>query len=357
MHRLALVFVASASLFLSSQVMGDGAAPPEMSPAQVDDVIGRLSAGLNDYVFPDVAKAVQRQLQAHRSEYRGIKDPQALASRLTTDMRAVGHDRHLQVSYGEELGLKKEESVEQKTAAHAYDLANGFGFRSARRLPGNIGYIDMAYFSPDPDAGAQLGAAVQVVAGTDALIIDLRRNGGGSGETAATVLSYFFDEPVELSSIVERRAGHDVVRQKWTSPYVSGPRYLAKPLYVLVSVHTHSAAEFCAYDLKNLHRATLVGERTSGDANSSTGEIDLGEGFAALIPNGRTKSSLTNTNWEGVGVQPDVVTKSGEELTTAYVMALKASGAASGDLGKERDTALANPQAALLEEIDGFISK
>jgi retinol-binding protein 3 len=357
MRRKALMLPPLASLLLSFAALADSAPPTQLSAVQVDDVIGRLKTGLNDYVFPDVARAVQRQLQAHRSEYRAIRDPVALASRLTSDMRAVGHDRHLQVSYGEELGLKKDQSVEQKRAAHAYDLANGFGFRSARRLPGNIGYIDIAYFSPDPDAGAQLAAAMQVVAGTDALIIDLRRNGGGSGEMAATVLSYFFDEPVELSSIVERRAGHDTVRQKWTSPYVAGPRYLAKPIYILVSVHTHSAAEFCAYDLKNLHRATLVGERTSGDANSSTGEIDLGDGFAALIPNGRTLSPLTNANWEGVGVQPDVVTSPGEELTAAYVMALKAVGTASGDLRKERDTALANPQSALLEELDGFITK
>jgi len=354
---MALILVQSASLLLVSATIAHSAAPPQLSAAQVDGVINRLNDSLKDYIFPNVAKSVQRQLQAHRNDYRAIKDPVALASRLTLDMRAVGHDHHLQVSYGEELAFKSEESTEQKRQAHAYDEANGFGFRSARRLPGNVGYIDLSYFSPDPDAGAQLGAAMQIVSGTGALIIDLRHNGGGSGDTAATLLSYFFDGPVELSSIVEHRAGHDMVRQKWTSPYISGPRYLDKPIYILVSVHTHSAAEFCAYDMKNLHRATLVGERTSGDANSSTGEVDLGGGFAALIPNGRARSPITNTNWEGVGVQPDVATGAGDELTAAYAMALKASRSASDSLRKERDSALANPRSALLEEIDGFITK
>ena len=330
--------------------------PASVTPRQVDEIVDHLLTGLGDYVFPEIAKNLQSQIRAHQSDYRSLSDPGALAAKLTEDMRAVGHDHHLEVAFGEELGVQKEPTPAEKEHAHVFDLANGHGIRSSRRLPGNIGYVDLAYFSPDPDAGAALAAAMQLVSGADALILDLRHNGGGSGETATALLSYFFEEPIQLSSIVERKNGQPVERQKWTMPYVAGPRYVGKPVFVLTSRRTHSAAELCAYDLKNTHRATIIGERTAGDANSSTGEIALGYGFSALIPNGQTRSPITHTNWEGLGVEPDVVTSVGDALVAAYKLALTGAktNLDSDELTKERQLALHDPQAALAEEIGGF---
>jgi hypothetical protein len=327
-----------------------------LAPQQVDEIVDHLLSGLGDYVFPEVAEKMESQIQTHRSEYRGITDSKALAARLTEDLRAAGCDHHLEVAFGEELGVQKEPTLAQKEHAGAFDLASGHGIRSGRRLPGNIGYIDLAYFSPDSDAGTALAAALQLVSGTEALIVDLRRNGGGSGETATALLSYFFEEPTQLSSIVERKNGQPQERQKWTMPSVAGPRYLGKPVFVLTSRHTHSAAELCAYDLKNTHRATIVGERTAGNANSSTGEIALGYGFAALIPNGQTRSPITNTNWEGTGVEPDVLTNAGDALIVVYKLALKGAkpSVQSEELTKERPLALQDPEAAVAEEITGF---
>jgi hypothetical protein len=333
--------------------------PAAVMPQQVDDLVDHLLSGLGDYVFPEVAEKLQSHIRAHRSEYRAISDPSALAARLTEDLRAVGRDNHLTVSFGEELGVQKEPTPAEKQHAHAFDLANGHGIRSGRRLPGNIGYIDLAYFSPDSDAGTALAATMQLVSGTDALIVDLRRNGGGSGETATALLSYFFEEPTQLSSIVERKNGQPLERQMWTMPYVAGPRYLGKPVFVLTSHHTHSAAEQCAYDLKNTHRATIVGERTGGAANSSTGEIALGYGFSAYIGNGQARSPITHTNWEGTGVEPDVATIASDALVAAYKLALTDAKPSlqSEELTKERQLALQDPQAALAEEITGFQKK
>jgi C-terminal processing protease CtpA/Prc len=330
--------------------------PAAVTSQQVDEIVDHLLSGLGDYVFPEIAEKLQGQIGAHRSEYRALSDSNALAAKLTQDLRAVGDDHHLEVSFGEELGVQKEPTPVQKQRARAFDLANGHGIRSGRRLPGNIGYVDLAYFSPDPDAGTALAAAMQLVSGTDALIVDLRRNGGGSGETATALLSYFFEEPIQLSSIVERKNGQPVERQKWTMPYVAGPRYVGKPVFVLTSRRTHSAAELCAYDLKNTHRATIIGERTAGDANSSTGEIALGYGFSALIPNGQTRSPITHTNWEGTGVEPDIATAISDVLVAAYRLALQDTKprVESEELTKERQLALQDPQAALAEEITGF---
>jgi hypothetical protein len=330
--------------------------PAAVTPQQVDEIVEHLLSGLEDYVFPEIAEKLQRQIQTHRSGYRAISDSNALAARLTEDLRAVGNDNHLAVSFGEELMLQNEPSPAEKEHAHAFDLANGHGIRSARRLPGNIGYVDLAYFAPDSDAGTALAAAMQLVSGTDALIVDLRRNGGGSGGTVTALLSYFFEESTQLSSIVERKHGQPEERQNWTTPYVTGPRYLGKPVFVLTSHRTHSAAEQCAYDLKNTHRATVVGERTGGGANSSTGEIALGYGFSAFIPNGQARSPLTHSNWQGTGVEPDVATTVSDALIIAYKLALKDSkpSVESEGLTKERQIALQDPQGALAEEIAGF---
>lgn len=330
--------------------------PAAVTPQQVDEIVDHLLSGLGDYVFPEIAEKLQSQIRAHRSEYRALSDSNALAARLTEDLRAVGHDHHLEVSFGEELGVRKEPTQAERQHARAFDLANGHGIRSGRRLPGNIGYVDLAYFSPDADAGTGLAAAMQLVSGADALIVDLRRNGGGSGETATALLSYFFEEPIQLSSIVERKNGQPLERQKWTMPYVAGPRYVGKPVFVLTSRRTHSAAELCAYDLKNTHRATIVGERTAGDANSSTGEIALGHGFLAFIPNGQTRSPITHSNWQGTGVEPDVATTVSDALVAAYKLALEDTKPSmeSEELTKERQLAIQNPQAALAEEIAGF---
>lgn len=344
-------YASAAILILTLYGIAQERPATNVTPQQVDEVVNHLEEGLKTYVFPQVGEELRQQVHAHRSDYRAIRDPNALATRLTADLRSVGHDQHLQVGFGLELGLRKEPTPEEKEHAHAFDSANGYGIRSARRLEGNIGYINLAYFSPDAGTGSALAAVMQIVGGTDALIIDLRHNGGGSGESALTLISYFFDEPTQLSSIEERDGGEIHEHQQWTAPYVGGPRFLNKPIYVLTSLHTHSAAEFVAYDLKNTHRATIVGERTGGHAHAATGEISLGYGFSALIPNAQPKSPVTHTNWEGTGVAPDVVTDPNDALLSAYKVALKDAkfSVESEMLSKERADAIQDPKAALEE--------
>jgi hypothetical protein len=327
-----------------------------LNSAQVDEIVDHLQAAVRNYVFPDIAKSLEKEIEEHRAEYRSIKDPNKLADRITSDMRSVGQDHHLAVSVGEELGVQKNPTPEEEQHAHDFDHASGYGIRSARRLPGNIGYIDIAYFSPDPDAGPALAAVMQIVSGSDALILDLRKNGGGSGPTMITLASYFFDDVTQLSSVEEKVDGKTQERQHWTVPFVEGPLYLNKPVYILTSRHTHSAAEVFAYDLKNSHHATVVGDRTSGDATSGTGEISLGYGFSAFIANGQIISPITHENYIRIGVQPDVAAEPSEALITAYGLALKTakSRVSSDELAKEKSEAIKNPKGALLQEIDGF---
>ena len=346
----------SAVLALNASNASEQVKVRTLTAVQVDEIVDHLQSAVQDYVFPESATALVQEIKAHRAQYRNISDPAKLADVLTADMRLVGHDQHLAVTFGEELAIQKTRTPEELQHAHAFDRANGYGLRSARRLPGNIGYVDLAYFSPDPDAGTAIAAAMQIVSGADALIIDLRRNGGGSGDAMITLASYFFEDVTELSGVVEKVNGKTHERQHWSVPFVQGPRYLNRPIFVLTSRHTHSAAEVLAYDLKNSHVAKTVGDRTSGEATSATGELDLGYGFSTFIPNGQVMSPVTHRNYIRVGVQPDVPAASSETLVTAYTLALKAASLSSDseELRSEKDKALKDPKAALLQEIDGF---
>lgn len=144
------------------------------------------------------------------------------------------------------------------------------------------------------------------LSGADALIIDMRANGGGHPASVAYLVSYFLadDKPVHINSLVWRNRGTDTFRTEefWSSS--TSIRY-GKPVYVLVGPKTYSAGEEFAYDLQALKRATIVGAKTRGGANPG-GLTDLGSNFFVVVPTGRAEDPVTRSNWEGVGVLPDV---------------------------------------------------
>lgn len=313
-------------------------------------VVERLILSLDGYVFPDKAADLRAYLQQHMHTYEAIKDPRALAERLTGDMRAIANDRHLTVSYSERPREHKESPNSPRSErAHRLEEARGFGIRSVARLPGNVGFIDMAYFADDPEAASALDACMALLHGSDALIIDLRRNIGGHPAMVERLLTYLFSEQVQLTSIVWREGGRELTDEQWTLVYVPGDRMPKTPVFVLVSAGTFSAAEQFAYDLKTLHRATLIGHATGGGANPAAATQSLGPHFDAFIPTGRAVNPVTKTNWEGVGVQPDVETKFGDALVEGYKRALQAihPSVSNSRLDRARERAMFDPAQAL----------
>jgi C-terminal processing protease CtpA/Prc len=194
---------------------------------------------------------------------------------------------------------------------------------------------------------------MNLLANTHALIIDLRQNHGGDPEMIALLSSYLFDQkPVHLNSLYWR--DNDSSQQFWTLPYVPGKRFgKEKPVYVLTSGETFSGAEEFTYNLKNLKRATIIGESTGGGAHPG-GVYRLGTHFEVFIPNGRAINPISGTNWEGTGVQPDITMPREEAFKAAYNMALKQvlesigepSSYAQGLLVKEIQKALAEQETA-----------
>jgi C-terminal processing protease CtpA/Prc len=199
---------------------------------------------------------------------------------------------------------------------------DNYGIHKVERLPGNVGYIDIRYFYRTSwGSGDTAVAAMNFLANMDVLIVDLRKCSGGNPGMVAMVSSYFFDqEPVHLNSLYWRE--DDLTEQYWTLPYVPGERFPDKPVYILTSKDTFSAGEEFAYNLQTQQRAILVGETTGGGAHPGS-TYRLHPHFEVFIPNGRAINPITNKNWEGVGVQPDISVSPEQALNAAYKMALE----------------------------------
>jgi len=299
-----------------------------VTAAEREQAIKGAIAKLNEnYVFPDVAKKMGDAVAARaaKGEYASITSAKALADKLTADFREVSKDKHLHMEY-DAAGLpddQQDNGGDDTSVAEERELMArvNFGFEKVERMRGNVGYIDIRGFVPPVFGGETATAAMSFVANTDALIIDLRQNGGGTPAMVAYVLSYLFDEPVHVNDIYTRTT--DETRQWWTTASVAGLKFGGrKPVYVLTSSRTFSGGEELAYDVKNLKRATLIGETTGGGAHPVR-PFKVSQHFAIGVPFARAINPVTKTNWEGVGVAPDISVPADSALDKAYRMAIE----------------------------------
>lgn len=299
-----------------------------ITAAEREQVIKGAITKLNEsYVYPDVAKKMGDAVAARaaKGEYASITTAKALADKLTADFREVSKDKHLHMEY-DAAGLPDDgpDNTDEDAASadeRSFMARVNFGFEKVERMRGNIGYIDIRGFVPPALGGETATAAMSFVANTDALIIDLRQNGGGTPAMIAYVLSYLFDGPVHINDIYTRTT--DETRQWWTSPSVAGLKYGGKkPVYVLTSSRTFSGGEELAYDVKNLKRATLIGETTGGGAHPVR-PFKVSAHFAIGVPFARAISPVTKTNWEGTGVTPDISVPADAALDKAYRLAIE----------------------------------
>jgi retinol-binding protein 3 len=288
----------------------------------IEGVLKKLNEG---YVFPEVAKKMENAIRerALKQEYDSISSASKFAETLTAHLREVSHDKHLNVHYSYNPTPpeteRREPSPEEREQFGSFMRSINFGFEKVERLNGNIGYLDLRGFM-EPDMGGEtVVAAMNFLANTDALIIDLRQNGGGSPGMVALISSYLFNQPTHLNDLYWREG--DSTHQWWTAPYVPGKRYVNKDVYVLTSKRTFSAAEEFTYNLKNLKRATIVGETTGGGAHPG-GTRRINEHFLVWVPSGRAINPISKTNWEGTGVEPDLKVPADEALKTAHLAAV-----------------------------------
>jgi hypothetical protein len=276
-------------------------------------VAAAIEALERSYVYPEVAARMASELRARAAAGAyAMADAREFARAVTKDLQGVSRDKHLRVY-----------PASDARARRRFEAPANHGIGRHEILPGNIGYLEVTSFTgrgaPVDDAIAR---AMTALAGTEALIIDVRRNGGGNPSTVARLSSYLFEAPVHLNSLYWRE--RDRTDEFWTSARVEGARFgESKPVYVLTSAKTFSGAEEFGYNLKNLKRATLVGERTGGGAHPGAVR-GLNDRFSMFVPTGRAVSPVTGTNWEGTGVVPDVEVPADEALDRALRLAREA---------------------------------
>ena len=284
----------------------------------IDTLITRLVAG---YVFPEKALDVAGDLRGRvaRGEYQNLTSAIGFADSLTAHLQSVTHDKHLRVFYTDRAPNSQQPnqpSMRERLAADNY------GVGRPERLEGNVAYLELRTFGLPPDMiGDALTEAMNAVADADALIIDVRNNGGGSPFTVALVSSYLFGpDTVHLNSLYFRPANR--TDHFWTRAVVPGKRFgPTKPLFVLTSRRTFSAAEEFTYNLQTRKRAVIVGDTTGGGAHPGGGH-QLGNGFGVFVPSGRAINPITKTNWEGTGVRPDIPVSSDKAREAAHRAAL-----------------------------------
>ncbi len=300
--------------------------------AGVDDatrkqVIAELSAKVSEvYVFPDKARQIVARLDAREKSgaYRAARDIEQFSHMLTDDLRQPTHDKHLGVRYAVKPIPKDENrpdpTPEMDRQFADYFKSHNYGIRKVETLPGNIGYIDLREFPSARFAKPALSAMMNLVADTDALIVDLRNNGGGDPYAVSWMQSYLFDERTHLNDMVWREG--DRTQAFWTEAEVPGQKFGgAKKVYVLTSKDTFSGAEEFSYNLQQLRRGVIVGETTGGGAHPGR-SYRIHPHLSVFIPGGRAINPVSKTNWEDTGVVPDVKAEASDALRTAQRLAL-----------------------------------
>lgn len=302
-----------------------------MTPAIRAEVIDAAVAGLAQaYVDPEAGRTIGLGLVAKLKAraYDQMTNPAQFADAVTRDLRAVNGDLHLGLRFSPTPPVAGGPAFDPFRDAERQN----FGFGRAEIMEGNVGYLEITGFNGAKGYQEVAVDALRFLSRADALIIDLRRNGGGSSETTHFVFSHFLGPtPVATIRVQSRSDPDGTVRQSLAT--VPGPRRPDVPLFLLTSQGTGSAAEEFSFVLKNLKRATLVGTRTAG-AGHMVASRPVGHGFNLSVSITRVSDPATGREWEQVGVQPDVAVPAERALLEAHASALRAIAAANTDAGR-----------------------
>lgn len=308
MKKFILPFTLPCLIFLLS-IQHLKAQKSDLMPKDKQEIVDKIAQLMQDhYVFPEVATQtgdhLKRQLAA--GKYDGHSNYDSFSEALTKEAQSIANDRHLRIRLMPPKPLGEntlEQRVDDRLRALEKGRAHAGGFAAARILEGNIGYLDLRGFVAPQWGAPVVDRAMGLLQNTDALIIDLRKNGGGSPAMVQYLCSYFFDKKVHLNSIY-RREGNQT-EEFWSLEKVGGPKRSDVPLFVLTSSFTFSAAEEFTYNMQTQKRAMIIGETTGGGANPGGG-FPINEKLMIFIPTGQAINPITKTNWEGKGIIPDV---------------------------------------------------
>jgi hypothetical protein len=315
----------------------------------VHDTVASLQELIRDKYFDtNVIPRIEVALAAAERQgvYANARDLGDLSAKLNETLDQVTHDKHLFVQISEaastDLRLPRAERARMEN----------YGIKQAEVLDGNVGYLQMTAFYRPNEAAEALETAMKFLSHTDALILDFRNNGGGSPDTVAQLLSYFYKQPNSPLFTTVPRFGEPTIYNS----QVSGVAYRdeSRPLYVLVSGSTGSGGEGVPFILQACHRATIIGEKTMGAANVAR-PWPVNSSLSVTIPVAHLEIALNKTNWERTGVIPDITVTPNKALGVAYVDALGRLMESTTDTVKRKvlDNALSAARASSMPAVPG----
>jgi hypothetical protein len=321
-----VIVIILSSVFCLGAEISDREIDREAKGSLVDKAVSTL---LKNYIEEKMATELADHLSTKlkHGDYDSYSTAISLSQVLEEDMFEVSKDRHLGLvfdpGWAKQIRDLQDENSEAAREARRQEYENAlqshFGFKKLEILNGNIGYLDLRDF-PNPEYGSETAiAAMNFLADTPAVIIDLRHNGGGWGEMVLLISSYFFEGTKEWNGTRSRSTG--CVERAWTLPYIPGKRMTDTDLYLVTSSRTFSAAEDFCYGMKTLKRATIIGETTKGGAHPIEYFI-IENDFILIVPNAASVNPITNSNWEGTGIEPDIAVPQEEALLRAHREAL-----------------------------------
>ena len=340
-----MIVLAALLAFCVSGASGQEPKAPALDSAKKTAIVDEISSLLNrNYIFAETAKKMEEALRARlkNGDFDKLETAPDFAQAVSSTLSMVSKDGHIGFAYNPAaaedirrlMGQSEEEAKKVRERRLLESRRDNFGFRKVERLGGNIGYVDFRMFASPDQAGATAVAAMNFLAYCDAIIVDLRQNGGGDPAQIQLISSYFFDEPVHLNDLYARAA--DRTENYWTLPYVPGPKAAGADLYILTSTRTFSGAEEFTYNMKNLKRATVIGETTGGGAHPTSTRI-VQHDFILRVPFARAINPVSKTNWEGTGVTPDIAVPAAEAFERAYAMAVEKLAAKAADPGRKAE--------------------
>lgn len=269
------------------------------------------------YIFQDKGQALGQALRTIGKEgtWNNLKD-NALGDSITTLLRTKAQDQHFSLFHYRPFSSNSSVYEELSALHNSSGTSSNYGFDQVEILPANIGYIKYKGFDDAKESKVALAATMNFVTNTEALIIDVSNNPGGDPKMVLLFCSYFYQQPTLLSTTHYRQ--EQLTLKNKTKAKVKGKKYLNKPIYILTSSHSFSAAEAFCYHLQQGGRAIIVGEKTAGAANPVELFV-IQDNFAFFVPVGQESSAVTGSSWEQIGVVPNVTVPAQEALEQAQL--------------------------------------
>jgi C-terminal processing protease CtpA/Prc len=309
-----MILATISTVLLIVAVSAQSPSPP-LEPAAIETAVRSVATVFaNEYFDIPLSQTVAAEInmRAAAGRYSAAGTSEALARQLTADLFELTNDKHVMVA------VARPRTAGGSGAARR-DVPSTAGFKRSEIIPGNIGVLEMTFFLRAIEHRDALAAAMRVLEPADALILDMRENGGGSPETVALLISYLLDRPATpLFDIVRRDGSKDSYRSEAT-PLPS--RNARRPIYVLTSSRTFSAGEGLPFLLQELARAVVIGEPTAGAANPGR-PYPAGSLFEITVPNAQVVTAIRRANWEGRGVTPDVAVPAAAAFRIAHLRAI-----------------------------------